>query len=140
MKIYKIRVLTFVLFVLLSVSFTKAQPKAIVRPLSYDFGEIIQDSIVSTKFVIINGGSEPLKITSVKPSCGCTAAVVGKNELKPHESTELKVSFDSKGKSGMQIKTITVETNDPKNSSIKISFTGNVVERDFKIGNSEIIK
>jgi hypothetical protein len=59
--------------------------------------------------------------------------VVGKNELNPHESTDLKVTFDSKGKSGMQIKTITFETNDSKNSSIKIFFTGNVVERDLKM-------
>lgn len=137
MKIYKVRVLTFVFFVLVFANFAKAQPKVVIKPLSYDFGEIIQDSIVATKFVIINEGGELLKITSVKSSCGCTAVVVGKNELKPRESTDLKVTFDSKGKSGMQFKTITVETNDPNNSSIKISFTGNVVEKDFKIGKSK---
>lgn len=137
MKIYRIRVLTFVLFVLVSATFTKAQPKVSIKPLSYDFGAIIQDSIVSTKFLITNEGSELLKITSVKSSCGCTAVVVGKNELMPFESTDLNVSFNSKGKLGKQVRTVTVETNDPKNSSIKIPFTGNVVEKNIKYEKSK---
>lgn len=131
---YKIRVLTSVLFFLVSGSFVLAQPKAVIKPLAYDFGEIIQDSVVSTIFVITNVGTDVLKINEVKASCGCTAVVAGKNELNPGESTEIKVSFDSEGKHGMQNKTITVSTNDPNNRKAKLAITGEVIKSDSKTG------
>lgn len=101
-------------------------PKAVIRPTGYDFGNIVQDSIIARNFVITNGGSDVLKITKVSASCGCTAVMPAKNELMPGESTDIKVTFNSKGKSGKQNKIITIETNDPKNSAIKLSLTGNV--------------
>lgn len=135
------RILTLVLFVFVFIgihpygtSFAFAQfklePKAVVKPMAYDFGEIIQDSVVTTYFVIANEGSELLKIKKVSASCGCTAAVSEKDELKRGESTEIKVTFDSKGKSGIQNKTVYIETNDPKNSTIKLALTGNIVEKE----------
>jgi hypothetical protein len=97
--------------------------------MAYDYCNIIQDSVVTKIFVITNEGTEVLKINDVKASCGCTAVVAGKKELKPGESTDIKVSFDSKGKSGKQNKTITVSTNDPNNGTIKLAFTGNVTPK-----------
>ena len=118
-----------VLFIYLFTGFLFAQPKTVAHPMEYDFGDIIQDSIVTTNFVITNEGSDLLKITKVSASCGCTAAMPEKNELKAGESTNIKVTFNSKGKSGKQNKIITVETNDPKNSSIKLALNGNVIKK-----------
>jgi hypothetical protein len=111
----------------------KLEPKAVVRPMAYDFGNIIQDSVVTIYFVIKNDGSNLLKINKVWASCGCTAAASEKNELKRGESTEIKVTFDSKERSGKQNKTVHIETNDPKNPTIIIALTGNVLIKEKSV-------
>jgi hypothetical protein len=129
----KTKILALFLFVFVFTSFSNAQfksePKAVVKPMAFDFGTIIQDSVVTTYFMITNKGTDILKIKKVSASCGCTAAVSEKNELKQSESTEIKVTFDSKGKSGKQAKSVYIETNDPKNPTITLALTGNIVEK-----------
>lgn len=137
MNTNKIKIHTLVLFVFVFTSFAFAQfklePKAVVRPMAYDFGDIIQDSVVTTYFVITNEGGALLKIIKVSASCGCTAVMPGKNELKRSESTEIKVAFDSKEKSGKQNRTVYIETNDPKNSTITLAITGNVLNKEKSV-------
>jgi len=111
----------------------KLEPKAVVKPMAYDFGDIIQDSVVTTYFVITNEGSDLLKIIKVSASCGCTAVMSEKNELKRGESTEIKVAFDSKEKFGKQNRTVYIETNDPKNPTTKIALTGNVLIKEKSV-------
>lgn len=128
---------TLLIFVLLSglvIAQSANEPKAVVKPMSYDFGDIVQDSVFTTFYVITNEGSALLKITNVNASCGCTAVMPEKNELKPGESTNIKVTFNSKGRSGKQTKIITVETNDPDNSAIKLTLSGNVIREESHSG------
>jgi len=133
MNTNKIKIMTLILsvFVFASYSFAqlKLEPKAVVKPMAFDFGSITQDSIVTTYFVITNEGTGLLKIKKVSASCGCTAVVSEKNELKRGESTEVKVTFDSKGKSGKQTKSVYIETDDPKNPTITLALTGMIVEK-----------
>ena len=125
----KTKIFSFFLFAFVFASLVFAQPKAVIHPMEYDF---------VTKIVVIkNQGSEMLKINEVKASCGCTAVVAGKNELMPNESTDIKVSFNSEGKAGKQNKIITIETNDPKNSTIKLSLTGNVIKKESSFNQIE---
>lgn len=134
MNSIKRKIFAIALFIFVFTGFSSAQlkpePKASIKPASYNFGDITQGSIVTTSFLLTNDGDELLKIKKVWASCGCTAATASeKNELKRGESTEIKVTFDSKGKSGVQNKTVYVETNDPKNSVIKFALSGNVIEK-----------
>lgn len=126
----KTKIFSFVLFAFVFAGLVSAQPSAVIHPMEYDYGDIVQDSIVTKIFVITNEGNDVLKITRVWASCGCTAVMPAKNELKPGESTDIKVTFNSEGKSGKQNKTVYIETNDPKNSTIKLAFTGNVIKKD----------
>ncbi len=112
-----------------SFSQSALKPKIVVKPATYDFGTIQQDSVITTYFVVSNDGNAVLKINKVGASCGCTAVIAKKDELKPGESTELKVTFDSKDKIGKQSKTIYLETNDPKNPTFNILLTGIIVEK-----------
>ncbi|HCY75099.1 MAG TPA: hypothetical protein DHV28_04205 [Ignavibacteriales bacterium] len=124
---------TLLIFVLLSglvIAQSANEPKAVVKPMSYDFGDIVQDSVFTTFYVITNEGGDLLEITKVNASCGCTAVMSEKNELKPGESANIKVSFNSKGRTGKQSKIITVETNDPHNPAIKLALTGNVIKKN----------
>jgi len=131
-KIIQRSLLILLVIVLTNIAFAQFEnePKAVIMPMNYDFGNIIQDSVVTTFYVITNEGNDLLKITNVSASCGCTAVIPEKNELKPGESTNIKVTFNSKGRSGTQQKIITVETNDPKNSTIKLTLTGNVIKEE----------
>ncbi|MCR5696155.1 MAG: DUF1573 domain-containing protein [Marinilabiliaceae bacterium] len=89
----------------------------------HDFGTIPTSSKVDCDFVVTNTGSDKLIIRKVKASCGCTAVNPEKTVLEKGESTNIHVSFDPRGKSGKQQKTITVISNDPKrsNSLLRIS-------------------
>ncbi len=101
-------------------------PKIVVQQMEYDFGQISQGEKVTHVFVISNAGGDLLEIKDVKPSCGCTVAEPDKKSLAPGESTNLVVTFDSKGRYGKQKKIIRVTTNDPENPVIMLTLKGKV--------------
>ena len=105
----------------------KDAPVMTVNERTHDFGEIAQTSKAECDFVITNEGKQNLIIRKVKASCGCTAATPQKTVLAKGESTNIHVAFDPRGKSGRQSKTITVITNDPKNSNVLLRITGSIV-------------
>ncbi|MEL6654591.1 MAG: DUF1573 domain-containing protein, partial [Bacteroidota bacterium] len=77
----------------------------------YDFGGITQGETVSHTFRFKNTGSEPLKLTRVKPSCGCTTPEWSREEIAPGEEGFIEVKFNSTGKLGVQSKAVTVTGN-----------------------------
>jgi hypothetical protein len=95
-------------------------PRLIIEKPEHDFGEIAQGRSVTNKFVISNTGKTDLNIRQTKASCGCTASKPEKSTLKPGESSTIKVTFDSEGRSGEQSKTIFVFSNDPVNPTQKM--------------------
>ena len=76
-----------------------------------DFGTHNEGDILDTVFTFKNTGDAPLIITKIKTSCGCTTPYWPKKPIKPGESAEIKVSFNTNHKPGKQTKTITVHTN-----------------------------
>ncbi|HHG84070.1 MAG TPA: DUF1573 domain-containing protein [Bacteroidetes bacterium] len=94
---------------------------------NHNFGEIKAGEKVSHVYKFRNTGANPLKIENVKPSCGCTTPDWSKDEVAPGEEGFVTVEFDSKGKKGIQKKSVTFTFNgDPKNKIL--NFTGEVVE------------
>lgn len=82
---------------------------------SHDFGLVDKGNVVAYNFTVKNKGNAPLKITRIRTSCGCTAAVTSKNILEPGESTEIHTEFDSSNESGKIHRVIEVLSNDPSN-------------------------
>src|SRR5436305_12738321 len=60
-----------------------------------------------------NTGSQPVRFKSVHTSCGCTAARTQKDEVPPGEKGEITATFNIGGRTGTQVKTVTVQTDDP---------------------------
>ena len=83
---------------------------------------------MTTNFVITNTGKQDLNIRQTKASCGCTASNPEKSNLKPGESSNIKVTFDSTGRKGEQSKVVFVFSNDPINPTQKITINGIVEE------------
>jgi len=78
----------------------------------YNFGTIVEGTIVDKTFVVTNTGKSPLIITNAVTTCGCTVPSWPKDKpIAPGESVDIKVKFDSSGKVGMQSKTVTFFTN-----------------------------
>lgn len=118
---------------------------------SYDWGTIDYDGGVVTKsFTITNTSGSTLKLYNVLTSCICTTAQLkttgqtskkfgmhekssGVFEVNPNESAELLVEFDPAfhGPSGVGpvTRTVTLNTNDQKNSTLTFNLTGNVVKK-----------
>jgi len=90
-----------------------AEPKLEVDAAQHDFGSIPATDTVQTVFKVKNSGGKTLEISRIQTSCGCTAAMMDSQSLKPGESSRLKVTFDPRGKSGRQARTLWLFTNDP---------------------------
>ncbi|WNJ16445.1 DUF1573 domain-containing protein [Pontibacter sp. G13] len=85
-------------------------PAATWETLIHEFGEIEQGTPAKHVFTVTNSGTEPLILTKVKPSCGCTVANYTKTEIAPGESGEVEATYNAQ-KMGVFSKTITVLTN-----------------------------
>ncbi|HJT80245.1 MAG TPA: DUF1573 domain-containing protein [Chthoniobacterales bacterium] len=57
-----------------------------------------------------NTGKEPVRFKSVKASCGCTTAQTQKDEVAPGEKGEITATFNIGDRTGVQTKTVSVET------------------------------
>lgn len=64
-------------------------------------------------FKYTNKGDKPIRITNVKSSCGCTVPALKKNEVAPGESGEITATFNIGNRTGTQVKTVRVDTDDP---------------------------
>jgi Protein of unknown function (DUF1573) len=84
-----------------------------------DLHPSLSDKEAVAHFKYKNTGDKPVKITSVHPSCGCTTAALAKDVVGPNESGEITATFKIGDRSGVQTKTITVQTDDqPEKSTV----------------------
>ena len=92
----------------------------------HDFGTITESGgIVKCEFTFKNAGEEPLVITKVTTSCGCTASEWSKEPVAAGNEGFIKVTFDPKGRIGDMTKSLVVFTNgNPE--SIRLKIKGNV--------------
>lgn len=98
---------------------------------SFDFGDIKQGDKVEHIFTFENSGTEPLIITHVQTTCGCTASEWSHEPILPGKKSTLKVTFDSKGKFGRQNKVISIISNS-KSPINQVKITTNVHPADTK--------
>ena len=94
----------------------------------HDFGRITPDRKAAAKYRVTNTGNAILSITQVRPSCGCTATVLGKWSIGPGEGTDLEATFDPKGLKGAVRKSIEVVSNDPKAMATSLTLEAEVVQ------------
>ncbi|MCS6790697.1 MAG: DUF1573 domain-containing protein [Bacteroidia bacterium] len=101
-------------------------PKAQFESIEYNYGKIKAGTKVEHNFRITNVGKKPLIIRKVRAGCGCTVANPDRTELKSGESTTIKVTFDSTGRSGHDEKVVTVIVNDPRQPTVNLRLYGEI--------------
>ena len=78
----------------------------------HDFGTIKEGEIAKTVFSFTNTGENDLYIVDAIGSCGCTVPKYPKNvAIKPGESGEIEVNFDSNGRPNLQQKMVKISAN-----------------------------
>ncbi len=86
----------------------EGQPKLKLSETEYDFGDITQGETVEHVFTFVNEGSAPLVINRITTPCGCTVPKWPKEPIAPGVSGEIIVKFNSTGKSGNQVKNLSI--------------------------------
>jgi hypothetical protein len=76
-----------------------------------DYGTVAKGSDGVRVFEFTNVGDEPLVISDVKSTCGCTVPEKPEGPIGPGEKGQIKVKYDTKNKVGPIRKNITVYSN-----------------------------
>ena len=104
------------------------KPKIFFENPDFNFGKIYKGNKVEHIFKLENQGNDTLEIKKVKPSCGCTAAILSNNTILPGNTGEVKATFNSGNYRGKVKKTIAVLSNDPDTPSHKLTISGEIIE------------
>ncbi len=93
---------------------------------TFDFGKIKQNEPVASTFDFVNTGTEPLVISSVKASCGCTVTDYTKDPIQPGAKGFVKATYNA-AKVGQFTKTVTVNAN-TEDAIVLLTIKGEVTE------------
>jgi hypothetical protein len=89
----------------------------------HNFGNIPEGPAVSFDFEFENTGSEAIVLSGVQASCGCTTPTWTKDPVKPKGKGKITATYNTQGRPGNFVKTITVNSNV---GTKVIKITGNV--------------
>ncbi len=78
---------------------------------TYDFGDVVEGEKLTYAFKFKNTGKSNLIIYSSEATCGCTTSQPPKAPVRPGESGEITVTFNSEGQKGKVQKRILVGAN-----------------------------
>jgi len=96
----------------------------------HDFGAIEEDGgVVTNKFEFTNTGNQPLIISSVKASCGCTTPKWTNVPVPPGGTGFVSAAYNPKGRPGPFNKTITVTSN-AEQERVVLTISGDVKPRE----------
>lgn len=93
----------------------------------HDYGTLFVQGDGNCEFEFTNTGKEPLILSSVKSSCGCTVPSWPREPILPGKKESIKVKYDT-GRLGPINKSITVMSN-AKSSPVVLRITGNIVKK-----------
>lgn len=102
-------------------------PRLVVLEPEYNFGKINSNKLVEHDFILRNAGTSILKIENIQTICGCTTAEMVKDEITPNEEVPIHVMFDTKGRQGPQIQSVTIASNDPANPTLELRIVGEAI-------------
>ncbi|MFL6514147.1 MAG: DUF1573 domain-containing protein [Chthoniobacterales bacterium] len=82
-----------------------------------DLHPALGDKRAIAHFRYQNVGTTTVRLKSVKPSCGCTSVQTHADHVAPGETGEITASFHIGDRTGIQIKTVKVQTDDSDSAS-----------------------
>jgi hypothetical protein len=131
---------TFLPAILLAgISLLTAKPAFQFNETIHDFGSIREDDgPVKCVFEYTNSGDEPLIITDIKTSCGCTTTEWISTPVQPGGKGTITAVFDPKDRPGDINKHVYITSNVDDKSRIGLGLKGTVIESldryEYQIG------
>ena len=80
---------------------------------SVELHPAFSDKQAVAHFKYENVGNTPVHFNSVHASCGCTTAQTQNEQVAPGQKGEITATFNIGGRTGTQVKTVNVQTDDP---------------------------
>ena len=118
--------LVFTLSLALNVQAQTTGPAIEFTSQVVDYGEIERGSDGIRIFEFINSGNQPLIISKVYSSCGCTIPKKPEAPIAPGEKGEIQVKYDT-NRVGPIRKTITVNSNAESTPIVSLKIKGTVL-------------
>jgi hypothetical protein len=103
-------------------------PKAVVNPVSLDFGKVEKNVNPTLEVKVSNTGKNPLIIRQLKSPNTVFSVVSDKMEIPGGSSATLTITLTSRNRRGMQTGVIELFTNDPVNSTFFINCKGDILQ------------
>lgn len=91
----------------------------------HNYGTIVKGGNGDCEFTFKNEGNEPLILSNVKASCGCTTPSYTQKPVMPGETGTIKVHYNTNNVGGFS-KTVTVTSNAVDNPRVVLRIKGNV--------------
>jgi len=95
----------------------------------HDFGNIEVGTKAETRFEFTNTGTEPLVLSKVQPSCGCTASDYTKTPVEPGQKGYVSALYKNTSSANHFEKSISVYSNAGATPTIRLTIKGNVVDK-----------
>lgn len=126
------KLLSFAAGLLMATALMAQQPVITFAKTQHDFGKINEaDGRVTTVFEFKNEGMEPLVLSNVRASCGCTTPKWPREPIEPGQVGQITVTYNPNGRPGRFQKTITVTSN-AKEPTIRLYIKGEVIPKSAK--------
>jgi hypothetical protein len=94
--------------------------------LNHDFGTVARGADTVYKFEITNLYKEPMNISGVRSSCGCTSPSVENPIIKSHEKAYIVARFNTRTHVGQKGATLTVTLAPPYAAEVQLHVHGNI--------------
>ena len=117
---------------------TKDKSAVVEKPLNgpqiefaeqvHDYGKVKKGGDGNCEFVFTNTGNEPLILSNVKASCGCTVPTWTKEPIMPGKTGTIKVRYNTNTAPQSFTKTITVSSNSINAPRLTLKIKGTIVE------------
>lgn len=106
--------------VVLNAQTTASQEVLSVKESEFNFGTIPQGKPVYHFFEVTNTGKDPMVISNVQTSCGCTTPEWSKEPIAPGGTAKIKVGYNAAAEGSFD-KHITIMYNQNLSKQIKIT-------------------
>ncbi|MDF1544458.1 MAG: DUF1573 domain-containing protein [bacterium] len=114
----KAAILIAILAASLGLNSAVAGPKMEISDTTFNWGICTQRVNINHTFWIKSVGDETLRITHIKPGCGCTKAPVQDTVLAPGDSTQLQITLNTRAFRGNTVKKPEIRTNASEEAKI----------------------
>ncbi|MDR0661157.1 MAG: DUF1573 domain-containing protein [Prevotellaceae bacterium] len=129
------KIISLFTFILSALCTLNAQAKGVItlEKTAHDFGTILEkDGNVSYTFMFTNTGDEPIIISNVSASCGCTTPEWTKGPILPGKKGSVKATYVPIGRPGLFDKSLAIISN-AQESAVTIHVRGEVVQKALSV-------